>query len=263
MTPNLRLFFAILTAALAAIASALLAGNVSSALALVATSKGGPDFVREPINVVIALALLWGWRRWRRGALYSPPDWGNVAIGLALGLSVGIALPGIALAIMSGLGVATLAPPTVPPVVLAVPFVFLILHGLAEESLVRGIAQREGHNLFGPFSGIALAAISFGVLQALQGYNDLWQVINSVLFGAVLGFLALGRGGIWAASGAHAGWTWLEVAVLGGDNQIEKSAGFLAGSGRDSYGSPIFTLVLLMVLGLQLLLHLRAQKSKA
>jgi membrane protease YdiL (CAAX protease family) len=263
MTPNLRLFFAILTAALATIASALLAGNVSSAMAQVVTSKGGPDFVREPINVAIALALLWAWRNWRRGALYSPPAWGNVALGLAIGLAVGILLPGIALAIMAGLRVATLSPPNVPPVVLAVPFVFLILHGLAEESLVRGITQREGHNLFGPIGGVVLAALSFAVLQALQGYHDIWNIINSALFGAVLGFLALGPGGIWAASGAHAGWTWLEVAVLGGDGQIVKTASWLAGSGRDSYGSPVFTLVLLVVLGAQLSLHLRTQKSKA
>jgi membrane protease YdiL (CAAX protease family) len=263
MTQNLRLFFALLTAALAACASALLAGNVSNAVAQVAISYQGPAYIREPINLAIALALLWAWRQWRRGALFSPPAWGNVAIGLSLGLVVGIILPGAALGVMALMGLASFKAPVVAPVVLAVPFIFLILHGLAEESLVRGIAQREGHNLFGPLAGIGLAAMSFAALQMLQGYAAPWQIINSALFGAVLGFLALGPGGIWAASGAHAGWTWLEVAVLGADGQIVKTAHWLAGSGRDSYGSPIFTLVLVLMLCLQMSLHLRAQKRKA
>jgi hypothetical protein len=74
--------------------------------------------------------------------------------------------------------------------------------------------------------------------------------------------LALGPGGIWAAVGAHAGWSWLEVAVLGEDGQIVKTTAWLAGAGRDSYGSPAFTLVLVTTLGLQILLHLRAHKRK-
>jgi membrane protease YdiL (CAAX protease family) len=263
MTPKFRLFFAILTAGLAACASALLAGNVSSALAQIITSGGGPSFVREPINVVIALALLWAWQRWRAGSLYSPPKWGQVALGLGIGLGIGIALPAIALAIMWASGVAVITAPTVAPVVLAVPFIFLIVHGLAEESLIRGIAQREGHNLFGPLGGVALAAISFAALQTLQGFTGGWQIVNSALFGGVLGFLALGPGGIWAAVGAHAGWSWLEVAVLGEEGQIVKNSSWLAGTGRDSYGSPAFTLVLVTLLVLQILLHLRAHRRKA
>jgi membrane protease YdiL (CAAX protease family) len=262
MFSNTRAFFAILTAGLAACAGALLAGNLSSALAHIITSGGGPHFVREPINVLLALALLWAWQRWRQNSLYSPPKWGHVALGLVIGLGVGIALPAIALAIMWVGGVAVITAPKVAPVVLAVPFIFLIVHACAEESLIRGIAQREGHNVFGPLGGVALAAISFGALQTLQGFAGAWQIVNSALFGAVLGFLALGPGGIWAAVGAHAGWSWLEVAVLGEDGQIVKTTAWLAGTGRDSYGSPAFTLVLVTTLGLQILLHLRAHKRK-
>jgi membrane protease YdiL (CAAX protease family) len=263
MTSNTRLFFALLTAGLAACACALLAGNVSTALAQVITQQGGPSFVREPVNVAIALALLWAWQKWRRGGLYSPPKWGNVALGLGIGLVAGIALPAIALWLLAAMGVATINAPTVAPIVLAVPFIFLIVHGIAEESLIRGIAQREGDSLFDPFGGVALAAISFGALQTLQGYAGIWQIANSVLFGAVLGFLALGPGGIWAAVGAHAGWSWLEVAVLGEQGQIVKTGDWLAGSGRDSYGSPAFTLVLVIVLGVQIFLQLRQERRKA
>ena len=136
----------------------------------------------------------------------------------------------------------------------------LIFHGFAEESLVRVIAQRASHHSFGALAGIAAAAICFGGLQALQGYLDVWNIVNGILFGACLGFLALGPGGIWTAIGAHAGWSWLEIAALGQPGQIVKSGHWMGGTGPDSYGSPIFTLVLLAALGLQIVLHLRRQK---
>jgi membrane protease YdiL (CAAX protease family) len=262
-TIKMRLFLALTTAALAACAGALLAGNVSTALANILVQKGGPSFLREPINALIALALFVSWQKWRPASLYSPPKWGNVGIGLVLGLALGIALPGMALALMSIAGVATIKAPQAAPVMLAVPFIFLIIHGLAEEMLVRGIAQREGNNFYGALGGVGLAALTFMVLQTLQGFGGVLEILNSLLFGAVLGFLALGAGGIWTAIGAHAGWSWLEVAVLGERGQIEKTASWFAGSGQDSYGSPAFTLVLLIVLCVQLPLHLRAQKSKA
>lgn len=262
MSPT-RSYFAILTAALAACACALLAGNVSTALAQIIGQNGGPDYVREPINVAIALALLWTWQKWRPSALYSPPKWGNAVFGLVVGLIVGIALPGLALTLMSISGAATIKAPSLPPVVLAVPFVFLIVHAIAEESLIRGVAQREGHNFYGSLGGVVLAAVTFAALQTFQNYGGAWEVLNSLLFGGVLGLLALQAGGIWTAIGAHAGWSWLEIAALGERGQIVKNASWLAGTGRDSYSSPAFTLVLVLVLGLQISLHLRAQKRKA
>jgi membrane protease YdiL (CAAX protease family) len=262
MGSKLSSHLSLVTAALGACAGAFLAGNLSSASAQLAVQLGGLSFVREPINAALALALLWAWQKWRPGAIYSPPKWGQFIYGIPIGLCLGIALPALALSIMSLAGAATIKPPIGGALTLVVPLVFLLIHGLAEEALIRGIAQREGHNYFGPLGGIALAAICFCALQTLQGYGGLWQIINSLLFGAVLGFLALGQGGIWAAIGAHAGWTWLELGALGGAGQIVKTTNWLAGSGHDSYGSPAFTLVLAVVLGAQILLHLRKQESK-
>jgi membrane protease YdiL (CAAX protease family) len=262
MGSRLSSHFTLVTAALGACAGALLAGNLSNAFAQLAVQLGGPSFLREPINAALALALLWAWQKWRPGALYSPPKWSQFIYAMPIGLCLGIALPGLALGVLFFAGAVTIKPPSGGALTLVVPLVFLLIHGLAEESLVRGIAQREGHNYFGPLGGIALAAICFCALQTLQGYGGVWQVTNSLLFGAVLGFLALGKGGIWAAIGAHAGWTWLELGVLGGEGQIAKTTNWLAGSGHDSYGSPAFTLVLIVVVGAQILLHLRKQESK-
>jgi membrane protease YdiL (CAAX protease family) len=262
MTPTYRLYINCATAAVAACIFAYFAGSASASIAQAAVQLGGPGYLREPLNAGIALLCLAMWLRWRPAARYSAPKWGNIAIGLVIGLLVGIALPSLTLWILAVTGNAKIVAPTINPVALLVPFIFLIVHGVAEESLVRGIAQREGHNFFGALSGIGLAAICFCALQALQGYFSFWHLINSALFGACLGFFALGPGGIWTAIGAHAGWSWLEIAVLGQAGQIKKTDHWLAGIGPDSYGSPAFALVLVIVVSAQLALHLQTQKRK-
>ena len=249
-----------ISACIAACLFALFAGSASQTLAQMSVQAGGPSYLREPLNVGFALLLLAIWQKWRPVARFASPKWGHAALGLSIGFMVGIALPGLALWLLSVTGTAVISAPKVTGVALGVPFIFLIMHGFAEESLVRGIAQRAGHYSFGAVPGIGVAALCFCALQALQGYIGVWNVLNGMLFGACLGFLALGRGGIWTAIGAHAGWSWLEIAVLGQPGQINKTASWLAGAGPDSYGSPAFTLVLLVLLGAQLALHLRAIK---
>ncbi len=256
-------YTAVVSAILAASIFALFAGSASQTFAQMSVQMGGPNFLREPINAGLAFLLLLMWRKWRPAARFSSPKWGQPVLGLATGLSVGVVLPGAVLWLLALSGQAVIKAPAVPMIALAVPFIFLIMHGFAEESLVRGIAQREGQNSFGALAGVGIAALCFCVLQALQGYIGMWHVINSALFGACLGFLALGPGGIWAAIGAHAGWSWLEIAVLGGPRQIVKSGTWIAGAGPDSYGSPLFTLVLITTLAVQLALHSRAQERTA
>ena len=266
-TPSLRHrltpYLAVVAALAAGCVFALFAGSTSQTLAQMSVQAGGPNFMREPINAAIAVLLFLMWRRWRPSARFSSPKWGHIAFGLVMGLFIGIALPGLALWLLSVTKNAVITAPSINPIALGVPFVFLILHGFAEESLIRGLAQREGHYRFGPLVGIGVAALCFCALQALQGYIGVWNVVNGVLFGACLGFLALGPGGIWAAIGAHAGWSWLEIAVLGQSGQIVKAKTWVAGSGPDSYGSPAFTCVLVALLGLQLALHYRAKERKA
>jgi membrane protease YdiL (CAAX protease family) len=261
MTDQQRLIIDSFSACFAACLFALFAGSASASLAQFAVHSGGPPYMREPLNAVIAGLLYLMWRRWRPGARFSSPKWGHVAIGLALGTCVGMILPGTALWWLSLAGAATVKAPAISGIALLVPYLFLIVHGFAEESLVRGIAQREGHQGFGALGGVSISAICFCVLQGFQGYVDVYNVVNGALFGACLGFLALGAGGIWTAIGAHAGWSWLEIAVLGQAGQIVKGDKWLAGSGPDSYGSPAFTIILLAVVIVQLALHLRVQKS--
>jgi membrane protease YdiL (CAAX protease family) len=254
----------ILDCGIACLAGAFLAfaaGALSQNLSDMAIEAGGPAYLREPVNLGLAALGLLLWHRLMRRDGSQTPHWGHVGVGLGLGLSLGIMLPGAALWLLSVMGGASLSAPTISKLALGVPLIFLIVHSFAEESLVRVIAQRTGHHQFGPLGGVLAAALCFCLLQAAQGYFSFWYLVNSALFGTCLVFLALGSGGIWAAVGAHAGWSWLETAFFGQAGQITKAPTWFSGIGPDSYGSPAFTIVLTVVIGAQLTLHLMAQKS--
>jgi membrane protease YdiL (CAAX protease family) len=230
-----------------AIGMAYLAGETSTAFATISVQKGGPGFLREPLNLCIAVAALLVWQKWSAISLYAKPKLGSVTPGIIGGLGLGLALPALALVIMVATGIAQFKLVGADAFALLFPIPFLILHGFAEETMIRGVAQRMGQTLFGPGGGILLAALAFSGLQFLQGYDSLWHVINSFLFASALGALALCRGGLIAAAVAHAAWTWLETIALGTCFTFEKLGGFWAGSGPDSYGSPIFSVVIIAV----------------
>ncbi len=232
----------------AAVALAYGAGELSHLLSFSLSEAGAPDFLREPINLAIAFAGLLIWQRLRQSQPATPPLWGSPTFGLGLGWIAGCTLPGLALLglvlLQAGQfetrGFATLA--------LITPMPFILVHAMAEEVVIRGIAQRTGHAALGAFAGISVAALTFCALQVLQGYQSIWHIANSALFGALLGILALSRGGIWAAVAGHAGWTWLETTWISTAVTFEKDGSFLAGVGPDSYGSPMFTGVLMLAL---------------
>ncbi|AMS28278.1 MAG TPA: hypothetical protein DIU09_14715 [Hyphomonadaceae bacterium] len=233
-----------------AVVVAFSAGEFSHLLSFWITEAGAPDFFREPLNLALGLAGLFLWRQLSRLPEQTPPLWGSPAIGLCLGWLVGCALPGLALIGLVILQAGAFEARAFALAALIIPIPFILIHAMAEEVVVRGIAQRGGHAAFGPLAGIVVAALTFCVLQTLQGYNSIWHIANSALFGAALGFLALGRGGIWAAIAGHAGWTWLETCWIGDAVRFQKDNSFWAGLGPDSYGSPIFTLVLILILAL-------------
>lgn len=241
----------VVVAASVAIGVAYGAGELSHLLSFIITEAGAADFFREPINLALGLAGLFLWQQLSRSPVQTPPLWGSPAIGLGWGWLVGCALPGLALLgiVMLHAGAFEARPFALASILIPVPFI--LIHAMAEEVVVRGIAQRAGHSAFGALAGIGVAALTFCVLQTLQGYNSIWHIANSALFGTALGLLALGRGGIWAAIAGHAGWTWLETCWIGDAVRFQKDNGvWVGGTGPDSYGSPIFTLVLILILAL-------------
>lgn len=239
---------ALILAVGAAVALAYGAGEFSHLVSFSLSEAGAPDFFREPINLAIAFVGLLIWQRLGQTPASTPPLWGSPVIGLGWGWIVGCALPGLALLGLELLQVGRFEARDFPMAALIIPVPFILIHATSEEIIIRGISQRAGHAAFGPWAGIGVAALTFCILQTLQGYQSIWHIANSALFGAVLGVLALGRGGIWAAVAGHAGWTWLETSWIGDAVMLYKDGSFLAGAGPDSYASPIFTLVLILTL---------------
>lgn len=225
------------------------AGELSHLLSFSLSEAGAPDFFREPINLALALLGFLIWQSLSQTSK-SPPLWGSPAIGLGWGWVVGCALPGFALLGLVFVQAGRFEARDFSVAALIIPVPFILIHALSEEVIIRGIAQRAGTAAFGPLLGIGVAALAFCVLQTLQGYQSMWHIANSALFGAALGFLALGRGGIWGAVAGHAGWTWLETSWIGDAVTFQKDGSFLAGAGPDSYGSPVFTAVLIVILAL-------------
>lgn len=239
------------------------AGELSHLASFWLVEAGAPDYFREPINLALGLVGLFIWQKLSQVPSTTPPLWGSPTIGLGWGWVVGCSLPGLALIGLVLLAAGSFEARDVFLSTLLIPIPFILIHAMAEEIVIRGIAQRAGHAAFGPLTGVILAALAFCILQALQGYNSFWHIANSALFGALLGCLALGRGGIWAAVAAHAGWTWLETSWIGDAVTFLKDRSFLAGVGPDSYGSPVFTLILVLTLtAISLSRALQAAKEK-
>jgi membrane protease YdiL (CAAX protease family) len=249
-TSPMKRMLVMMLAAGVALVIAYSAGEISHLSSFWISEAGAPDFFREPINLALGLAGLSVWQKLSRLPDQTPPLWGSPALGLGWGWLVGCALPGLALLglVLLQAGAFEGRPFALAALIIHIPFI--LIHAMAEQCVVRGIAQRAGQAAFGPLAGIGLAALTFCALQTIQGYSSLWHMANSALFGAALGFLALGRGGIWAAIAGHAGWTWLETSWIGDAVTFQKNGGFWAGAGPDSYGSPVFTLVLILFLAL-------------
>jgi len=246
-------------AVIVAIAWAYGSGELSHLVSFSMTEAGAPDFFREPINLILSLLGVFLWHKLSQSPPTTPPIWGSPILGLSWGWMIGCVLPGLALVALVGLQAGRFELREFPLAALVIPVPFILMHAMAEETIVRGIAQRAGHAAKGPLMGVGLAALTFCALQTLQGYHSIWHIANSALFGGVLGFLALTRGGIWAACAGHAGWTWLETSWIGDAVHFQKDGSFWAGAGPDSYGSPVFTTVL--ILSLVLISFMRALQA--
>lgn len=234
-----------------AVVVAFAIGQASGFIASESARVGGPERLREPVNVALALGAFWIWLRIAPKARTAKPGFGSPVHALADGLTLGIALPAIALGVLVMSGLAYFEPESAPldPWIVAAGFGFLCLHSFAEETLMRGVAQRAGEAAFnggvaGGWAGVLSGGVAFAALQILQGFPGPVFVLNGFLFGCVAGLLARGKGGILSATALHAAWAWLETIVLPRAGSFSVEPGFWGGGGPDSYGSGVFAVVL-------------------
>jgi membrane protease YdiL (CAAX protease family) len=135
---------------------------------------------------------------------------------LGIGLAVGVAVFGAAMAILlaGGWYTVTAGPPGTPWRGL----IMSIGAGTAEELLFRGILMRLLWQGFGWRIALAASAILFGLAHiANPGHAWLGPVFIVFEAGLLLGGLFALTGRLWASIGAHAGWNFAQGYVFGAE----------------------------------------------
>jgi membrane protease YdiL (CAAX protease family) len=141
------------------------------------------------------------------GLNWSPASRRNLLVGIGGGL-------GAALVVLTGpilVRAADLQP--IPGQRLEWPsmlFVSLVLlfGAVGEEMLFRGYAFQVLVQAIGPFATILPMGVIFGLAHSLNQNFTLLALINTVLWGVVLGYAFLRSGDLWLPIGLHFGWNW-------------------------------------------------------
>lgn len=156
------------------------------------------------------LGRTWEDLRWR-GAASSGAWFGR---GLVLGLAAA------AVAMLFGLGVAGASWSTGAGTLLGWSGSTLwtagalALPALSEELIFRGVPLVLLAGVLGRWPAVVLTSVAFGLSHWNNPDVTLLGLVNISLAGVLLGTVFFGRGGIWAAWGAHLGWN-LSLAALG------------------------------------------------
>jgi membrane protease YdiL (CAAX protease family) len=132
----------------------------------------------------------------------------NLLIGLTGGL-------GAALLVLVGplaVGAAELQPDPVHPGYWP-SFVFLTvllwLGALGEELLFRGYLFQILVERIGTWATLIPMAVLFGLAHSLNQGANVFSVINTILWGCLLGYAFLRSGDLWLPLGVHFGWNWM------------------------------------------------------
>jgi uncharacterized protein len=93
------------------------------------------------------------------------------------------------------------------PSVLFVSLV-LLFGAVGEEMLFRGYAFQVLVHAIGPFATILPMGVIFGLAHSLNQNFTALALLNTVLWGVVLGYAFIRSGDLWLPIGLHFGWNW-------------------------------------------------------
>jgi hypothetical protein len=207
-----------------------------------------PDLpLRDVISLVIVVVLGLVFARGIRGGplIGLGRPWPAVAAGVAAGLGP-VALAWALLALVGAVAPST-ATETSALVLAVVALPLLCLHGLAEQWLIQRVAQDTCEQWRGPWAGLAAAGLVLAGIQAAQGYAHPVEVVNSCLLGVLFALIARGPAGLAGAAIAHGLWSWTASAGVMELIGHQVLPGLAGGTQFDPYGSPLFGLVLLVI----------------
>lgn len=86
--------------------------------------------------------------------------------------------------------------------------IILLFGAAGEEMLFRGYAFQVLVKAIGPFATILPVAVLFGLAHSLNLYFTWLALVNTILWGVLLGYAFLVSGDLWLPIGLHFGWNW-------------------------------------------------------
>jgi membrane protease YdiL (CAAX protease family) len=86
--------------------------------------------------------------------------------------------------------------------------ILLLFGAVGEEMLFRGYAFQVMVKAIGPFATILPISMLFGLLHAANLNFTIVALINTALWGVVLGYAFIQSGDLWLPIGLHFGWNW-------------------------------------------------------
>ncbi len=86
--------------------------------------------------------------------------------------------------------------------------VILLFGAVGEEMLFRGYAFQVLANAIGPFAAILPISVLFGVAHMNNRNVTTLGVVNTMLWGVLLGYAFFRSGDLWLPIGLHFGWNW-------------------------------------------------------
>ena len=213
---------------------------------------------------IVVILLLFAWIKWyeqrpvRSVGFVDPIDKGQIARGFGIGVG---ALAVVSIVLLA-LGAIHLTPTESGPVrwdallpALVMLPLWVFLAGV-QEALSRGYLLQVGGLQLTAWAAIVGQAVLWAIVRAASaGTTDLLALINLVLIGMVLAFVALERGSLWLALGLQAGWSWFESSVLGVTlaggpapqailSLVPTSGGWWGGGAAGIVASPVITVVM-------------------
>jgi membrane protease YdiL (CAAX protease family) len=219
-----------LTLAITIVAGQMLARIIFHTIPLVGTESSNDPFV-EGVRRLIEDALgflpvylsLWGWLAfWSKRPFRTLGFERQRPLTRALGGGlVGLVMMGVVMIAIAMLPRTTLAPGTLRTAGLAaIGGSLLTLGGTAiqssaEEALFRGWLLQSIGARAGPWNGVIVSSLLFGLAHGLNPHVTALGATNLALFGGFLALYALRHGGLWGACAWHTVWNWAESDLFG------------------------------------------------
>ncbi len=175
------------------------------------------QLVEKPYRVawpqLLAAVLVWfGYRFWVRHIEKRTPAelaMSGMARELGLGLAIGAGLVASTFVVLAALGSYHLLGLNAPGVLMLIPLAELVLVGMAEEMVFRGVVFGVAERSLGSRAAIVISAFLFCVAHLPNDGISVLAVVALVAYGVMQAAIYMKTRSLWACIGTHVGWNFV------------------------------------------------------